>query len=44
MQITVDYLLAVSTCVAFRRNRPDLATVWDVLKELLDNTIDESLL
>ena len=42
MQVTADYLLAVFIYVAFRSFRPDLATVWDVLKELRDNNIDES--
>ena len=30
--------------MAFRSSRPDLATVWDVLKKLRDNNIDESQL
>jgi len=30
--------------VAFRSSRPDLATVWEVLKELRDNNIDDSQL
>jgi hypothetical protein len=41
MQVTADYLLAVFIYVAFRSIRPDLATVWDVLKELRDNNIDD---
>jgi hypothetical protein len=44
MQVTADYLLAVFIYVVFRSIRPDLATVWDVLKELRDNNIDESQL
>jgi len=44
MQITADYLLAVFIYVAFRSIRPDLATVWDVLKELRYNNIDDSQL
>jgi len=44
MQVTADYLLAVFIYVAFRSIRPDLATVWDVLKELRDNNIDDSQL
>jgi len=44
MITTADYLLAVFIYVAFRSRRPELATVWDVLKELRDNNIDESQL
>jgi len=44
MQITADDLLAVFIYVAFRGIRPGLATVWDVLKELRDNNIDENQL
>jgi hypothetical protein len=44
MLTTVDYPLAVFIYVAFRSSRPDLATVWEVLKELRDNNIDESQL
>jgi hypothetical protein len=44
MQITTDYLLAVFIYVAFRSWRPDLATVWEVLKKLRENYIDESQL
>jgi len=41
---TRDYFLAVVTYVSFRSNRPDLATVMEVLKKLRDNNIDYSQL
>jgi hypothetical protein len=44
LQPPIIYLLAVFIFVAFRSSRPDLATVWEVLKELRDNNIDESQL
>jgi hypothetical protein len=44
MLTAADYLLAVFIYVAFRSSRPDFATVWEVLKELRDNNIDESQL
>jgi len=44
MLTTADYLLAVFIYVAFRSSRPDLATVWKVLKKLRENNIDESQL
>jgi hypothetical protein len=34
----------VSIFVAFRSSRPDLATVWEVLKELRYDNLDESQL
>ena len=39
-----DYLLAVYVYVSYRSQRPDKATVKEVLKKLKDNNIDVSQL
>jgi hypothetical protein len=44
MLTIADYLLAVFIYVAFRSRTPDLATAWEVLKELRDYNIDENQL